>query len=77
MTDRYELVYEGKANGVIPVLKYKSKDSGLTVAICQVEGPLVNGYFCLGNYTTHIQVNYILHGFIIKIEQHYFIIHVH
>ena len=48
MNERYELLYEGKADGVIPVYKYKSKESGLTVAVCQVEGPLVNGYFCLG-----------------------------
>ena len=43
-------LYSGKANDVIPIYKYKSQKTGLTVAIAQVEGPLVNGYFCLGLY---------------------------
>jgi len=48
--DRYELQYSGKVNEVIPVLKYRSKRSGLRVIVAQVEGPLVNGYFCLGQW---------------------------
>ncbi len=44
----FNLLYSGKANNVIPVYKYASKKTGLTVVIAQVEGPLVNGYFCLG-----------------------------
>ncbi len=44
----FKLLYSGKANNVIPVYKYGSKKTGLTVVIAQVEGPLVNGYFCLG-----------------------------
>ena len=43
-------LYTGKSNGVIPVYKYRSKKTGLTVVIAQVEGPLVNGYFCLGSF---------------------------
>ena len=48
MAEKFELLYEGKANDVIPVLKYKSKQTGLQVVIAQVGGPLVNGFFCLG-----------------------------
>jgi len=36
-----------KANNKIPVTKYISLRTGLTVTIAQVEGPVVNGYFCL------------------------------
>jgi len=36
-----------KANSKIPVAKYKSLRTGLTVTVAQVEGPVVNGYFCL------------------------------
>lgn len=32
----------------VPVTKYRSKKTGLVVCTAQVEGPLVNGYFCLG-----------------------------
>ncbi len=33
---------------LIPVVKYKSSRTGLTVCIANVDGPLVNGYFVLG-----------------------------
>ena len=46
--DRFELLYSGKVNNLVPVYKYKSKQTGLHVAVAQVEGPLVNGFFCLG-----------------------------
>lgn len=36
------------ANDTIPVHKYKSERTGLTVVIGEVEGPIVNGYFALG-----------------------------
>lgn len=36
------------ANGRIPVHKYKSELTGLTVVIGEVEGPFVNGFFKLG-----------------------------
>ncbi|XP_045764374.1 uncharacterized protein C05D11.1-like [Maniola jurtina] len=36
-----------KASDVIPVNKYVSEKTGLTVIIANVEGPLVNGFFCL------------------------------
>ena len=48
-SSEYELITSCKANGGIPVYRYKSK-TGMTVVIAQVEGPLVNGYFCLGMY---------------------------
>ena len=46
----FDLVYTVTADGNVPVTKYRSKKTGLTVFIAQVEGPLVNGYFCLGKY---------------------------
>uniref|UniRef100_U5EMA1 Putative zn2+-dependent endopeptidase insulinase superfamily n=1 Tax=Corethrella appendiculata TaxID=1370023 RepID=U5EMA1_9DIPT len=36
-----------KVNGVIPVHKYRSDKTGLTVILAEVEGPVVNGYFAL------------------------------
>ncbi|XP_046403336.1 uncharacterized protein C05D11.1-like [Ischnura elegans] len=47
----YELICSLKANDIIPVHKYRSRTTGLTVAIAEVEGPLVNGYFCLPTET--------------------------
>jgi hypothetical protein len=44
----FELVCSLKANDLVPVHKYKSNVTGLTVVIAEVEGPVVNGYFCLG-----------------------------
>lgn len=38
------------ANDRIPVHKYRSELTGVTVVIGEVEGPLVNGYFALGMY---------------------------
>ncbi|XP_046995924.1 uncharacterized protein C05D11.1-like isoform X1 [Schistocerca americana] len=43
----FELICSLKANDLVPVHKYKSSVTGLTVAIAEVEGPVVNGYFCL------------------------------
>ncbi|XP_067002472.2 uncharacterized protein C05D11.1 [Anabrus simplex] len=43
----FELICSLKANDLVPVHKYKSSVSGLTVVIAEVEGPVVNGYFCL------------------------------
>ena len=47
-TTGFEFVCSVTADGNIPVSKYKSKETGITIFIAQVEGPLVNGYFCLG-----------------------------
>lgn len=37
-------------NGTIPVHKYKSELTGLTIVIAEVKGPLVNGFFTLGKH---------------------------
>ena len=47
MRGNFEQVADLKANNKIPVVKYRSLRTGLTVTVAQVEGPIVNGYFCL------------------------------
>ena len=47
MSELFELQYSGEVDEVVPVFKYRSKSSGLTIVVAQVPGPLVNGYFCL------------------------------
>jgi hypothetical protein len=44
----FKLKSSTKASDVIPVNKYVSEKTGLTVIIAETEGPLVNGFFCLG-----------------------------
>ena len=44
----FEHVCSLKSNDIVSVHKYKSKKTGLTVYIADVEGPVVCGYFCLG-----------------------------
>ena len=48
MAAKFEKVCSVVSNGIVPVTKYRSSRTGLTVCIAQVEGPLVNGFFCLG-----------------------------
>ena len=43
----YELLAECNVAGVL-VQKLRSTRTGIVVCIANVEGPLVNGYFCLG-----------------------------
>ncbi|XP_013133610.1 PREDICTED: uncharacterized protein C05D11.1-like [Papilio polytes] len=43
----FKLISSTKASDVIPVNKYVSEKTGLKVIIANVEGPVVNGYFCL------------------------------
>ncbi|XP_041971152.1 uncharacterized protein C05D11.1-like [Aricia agestis] len=43
----FKLISSTKASDVIPVSKFVSEKTGLTVIIASVEGPLVNGFFCL------------------------------
>ncbi|CAH0404705.1 unnamed protein product [Chilo suppressalis] len=43
----FKLISTTKASDVIPVNKYVSDKTGLTVIIAETEGPLVNGFFCL------------------------------
>ena len=49
MATAYECISSVTADGNIPVNKYRSKKTGLNVFVAEVEGPLVNGFFCLGN----------------------------
>jgi len=44
----FELVMEGRANGVHPVSKWRSRSTGLEVVHAMVPGPIVNGYIVLG-----------------------------
>jgi Zn-dependent M16 (insulinase) family peptidase len=46
-TQHWELETKINLSGVLPVYKYKSKRTGLTVALAQADSPIVNGYFCL------------------------------
>lgn len=48
-TGNFELLYSLKAYDRIPVYEFKSKHTGLTVVIAEIEGPVVDGFFCLGN----------------------------
>ncbi|XP_071830473.1 uncharacterized protein C05D11.1-like [Apostichopus japonicus] len=45
--EKYEVLCQEVSNGLVPVTKYKSKRTGLTICLAEVEGPLVNGFFCL------------------------------
>ncbi|XP_064101551.1 uncharacterized protein C05D11.1-like [Macrobrachium nipponense] len=47
LASNYELLCELKASGTIPVIKYRSRRTGLKIVLARVEGPLVNGYFTL------------------------------
>ena len=48
LLENYELKCNLKVDGTVPVLKYRSKKTGIHVIIAQVEGPIVRGYFTLG-----------------------------
>lgn len=47
LTSNYEFICELRASGSIPVVKYRSRRTGMNVVIARVEGPIVNGYFTL------------------------------
>ena len=44
---QYELLASCTIGGVL-AQKYRSQRTGIVVCLAQVEGPLVNGFFCLG-----------------------------
>lgn len=46
----FKLISSTKASEIIPVSKYVSEQTGITVIIAEVEGPVVDGYFCLGKF---------------------------
>lgn len=50
--NNFELLCSLKSNNLIPVSKYRSHRTGLTVVIASVEGPVVKGYFTVGKDTT-------------------------
>lgn len=52
----YDLVAELITDGNAKLYKYKSRNSGLIVCICQVNGPLVGGYLTFGkiSYLSYI-----------------------
>ncbi|XP_076234685.1 uncharacterized protein C05D11.1 [Calliopsis andreniformis] len=43
----FELIHSIKSNNTIPIHIYKSTNTGITVCIAEVEGPVVCGYFFL------------------------------
>lgn len=47
MAANFRLMASVKANDRIPVHKYRSEKTGLTVILAEIEGPVVNGYFTL------------------------------
>ncbi|XP_027214952.2 uncharacterized protein C05D11.1 isoform X2 [Penaeus vannamei] len=47
LSSNYEFLCELRASGTIPVVKYRSRRTGMNVVIARVEGPVVNGYFTL------------------------------
>lgn len=53
----FELISSLEAYNKIPVYEFKSIRTGLTLVIAEVEGPVVNGYFCLGNLTFALSLN--------------------
>jgi hypothetical protein len=46
----FELEAEFRANGIIPVKKFRSKESPLSVYFADVDSQVINGYFCFGEY---------------------------
>ena len=52
----FELISSAVVSDIIPIKKYRSKATGITVCIANVNGPLVNGYFCLGKFLYLIAV---------------------
>lgn len=47
LAHNYEFICEVRASGSIPVVKYRSKLTGLHILLARVEGPIVNGYFTI------------------------------
>ena len=57
----FELLCQVNVVDLIPVEKYRSLRTGLTVCVANVSGPLVNGYFCLGkNKVKNLYIKYVL-----------------
>lgn len=43
----FEVLGSYKAEDILPVHRYRSKRTGITIGLATVEGPAVHGYFCL------------------------------
>lgn len=50
----FMLISSTKAFDAIPLNKYVSKKTGITVVIAEVEGPIVNGFFSLGEWSFYL-----------------------
>ena len=48
MAEKYERLDSFQFLDLIPVKKYRSKRTGINFCFAQVQGPLVNGFLCLG-----------------------------
>lgn len=56
----FKVIASTKASDIIPITKYVSGKTGITVIIAEVEGPIVDGYFALGKPETDGNFYYIL-----------------
>jgi len=65
----FRLLFSVEADGNTSISKFKSNETGITVFIADVDGPLVNGYFCLGMPLTQkhrfIKINYLVSSCIV------------
>ena len=46
-SEHWELVTRLNVGDFIPLYKYRSKRTGMTIALAAAESPIVNGFFCL------------------------------
>lgn len=49
-SEKFCLVSKLKFENTISINKYKCLRTGITIVFSDIEGPLVKGYFMLGNY---------------------------
>ena len=45
--NQWELITNLTIEDTLPVYKFRSKRTGMTIALAAAESPIVNGYFCL------------------------------
>lgn len=57
LTDTFKLKCSLSVNNLFPVHKYVSMKTGITVVVAEVEGPVVDGYLCLGKLKYHLKLN--------------------
>lgn len=56
ISDNFETICLVYYENTIPIYMYKSKNTGITVCIAELDGPIINGYFNIGNVSLHIYV---------------------